>query len=32
LTPAGKKQLSAQTARWEELVHAIGRILKPAAE
>jgi len=32
LTPAGRKQLVAQTGRWEELVHAIGRILKPAEE
>ena len=32
LTPAGRKQLTAQTARWEQLVHAIGRILKPATE
>lgn len=32
LTPAGRKQLTAQTARWEQLVHAIGRILKPAEE
>jgi transcriptional regulator len=32
LTPAGRKQLVAQTARWEELVRAIGRILKPASE
>jgi PadR family transcriptional regulator PadR len=32
LTPAGRKQLIAQTTRWEQLVHAIGRILKPAAE
>ena len=30
LTPAGRKQLMAQTARWERLVRAIGRILKPA--
>lgn len=30
LTPAGRKQLAAQTARWEQVVHAIGRILKPA--
>ena len=30
LTPAGRKQLMAQTARWEQLVRAIGRILKPA--
>ena len=32
LTPAGRKQLVAQTARWEQLVRAIGRLLKPAAE
>ena len=32
LTPAGRKQLSAQTARWEQVVRAIGRILKPATE
>jgi transcriptional regulator len=32
LTPAGRKHLLAQTTRWEQLVRAIGRILKPAAE
>jgi PadR family transcriptional regulator, regulatory protein PadR len=32
LTPAGKKQLVAQTTRWEQMVRAIGRILKPAPE
>ncbi len=32
LTPAGRKQLAAQTSRWEQLVQAIGRVLKPAAE
>ena len=32
LTPAGRKQLTAQTARWEQVVRAIGRILKPAEE
>ena len=32
LTATGRKQLHAQTSRWEELVQAIGRILKPAAE
>jgi transcriptional regulator len=32
LTPAGKKQLAAQTTRWEEVARAIGRILKPAEE
>src|SRR5579864_1926089 len=30
LTPAGRKQLLAQTTRWEQVVQAIGRILKPA--
>jgi len=29
LTPKGRKQLIAQTTRWEEVVRAIGRILKP---
>ena len=32
LTPMGRKQLHAQTKRWEQLVRAIGRILKPVAE
>jgi PadR family transcriptional regulator PadR len=32
LTPDGKKQLSAQAIRWEELVRAIGRVMKPASE
>ncbi|HXK03236.1 MAG TPA: PadR family transcriptional regulator [Verrucomicrobiae bacterium] len=32
LTPAGRKHLHAQTARWEQVVYAIGRILKPAVE
>jgi PadR family transcriptional regulator, regulatory protein PadR len=32
LTPAGRKQLIAETTRWEEMVRAIGRILKPVAE
>jgi PadR family transcriptional regulator PadR len=27
LTPEGKRQLAAQTSRWEEVVRAIGRIL-----
>src|SRR5215467_7299409 len=31
LTREGRKQLVAQTSRWEELVRAIGRILYPAA-
>jgi PadR family transcriptional regulator, regulatory protein PadR len=32
LTPAGRKQLLAQTARWEQVVRAIGRILRPVTE
>ena len=32
LTPEGRKQLTAQTARWEQVVRAIGQILKPAEE
>jgi PadR family transcriptional regulator PadR len=32
LTPAGKKQLAAQSSRWDELVRAIGRIMKPATD
>ena len=32
LTPAGRKQLPAQTTRWEEIVRAIGRILKPSTD
>src|SRR6187401_2708587 len=32
LTPAGRKQLASQTARWEQVVRAIGLILKPATE
>jgi PadR family transcriptional regulator, regulatory protein PadR len=30
LTPAGKKQLVEQSSRWDQLVRAIGRIMKPA--
>ena len=30
LTPAGRRQLTAQTTRWDELVRAINQILKPA--
>ncbi|HTW64847.1 MAG TPA: PadR family transcriptional regulator [Bryobacteraceae bacterium] len=32
LTPAGRKQLAAETTRWEQMVRAIGRILNPASE
>src|SRR5947208_15605300 len=29
LTPDGKKQLAEQSSRWDQLVRAIGRIMKP---
>jgi transcriptional regulator len=32
LTPAGKRQLAAQTTRWQQVAHAIGRILNPTTE
>src|SRR5262250_1716928 len=32
LTPAGRKQLASQTARWDQVVRAIGRILNPATD
>lgn len=32
LTTSGRKQLLAQTHRWDQLVQAIGRILRPAVE
>ena len=32
LTPAGRKQLTQQTNRWDQLVRAINRVLKPAKE
>ena len=32
LTPTGRKQLLAQTKRWDQVVRAIARILKPATE
>jgi transcriptional regulator len=32
LTPKGRKQLSRQTSRWEELVTAVNRVLRPAEE
>jgi transcriptional regulator len=31
LTPDGKKQLAREESRWTQLVHAIGRVMKPAA-
>jgi len=30
LTPAGRRQLVAQTNRWDEIVRAINRVLRPA--
>src|SRR5882672_10105384 len=32
LTPAGRKQLAVQTSRWEQLVHAVNRVLQPQTE
>src|SRR4029453_12357826 len=32
LTPAGRKQLVEQESRWDDLVRAIGRVLRPAPE
>ena len=32
LTPAGKRELTAETNRWDQLVRAVGRILRPAAD
>jgi transcriptional regulator len=32
LTPAGRTQLTAQTRRWEQVVRAIGLVLKPTEE
>ena len=32
LTPKGRKQLEAQTNRWDEIVRAVNRILRPASE
>ena len=32
LTPKGRKQLEQQTSRWDEIVRAVNRILRPASE
>ena len=32
LTPAGRRQLAQQTSRWEQLVGAINRVLRPVKE
>ena len=31
LTPEGKKQLLREESRWQQLVNAIGRVMRPAA-
>ena len=31
LTPEGKKQLLREESRWAKLVHAIGRVMRPAS-
>jgi PadR family transcriptional regulator PadR len=31
LTPSGRRQLAEQTTRWDEVVRAINRILRPSA-
>ena len=30
LTPKGREQLAEQTSRWDQIVHAVNRILRPA--
>jgi PadR family transcriptional regulator PadR len=32
LTQAGRKQITEQTSRWDAMVHAINRVLRPAPE
>jgi PadR family transcriptional regulator PadR len=32
LTPNGRKQLAEQTSRWDDMVRAIDRVLRPASE
>ena len=32
LTPAGRQQLAEQTSRWDQLVRAINRVIRPATE
>jgi transcriptional regulator len=32
LTAAGRRRLARQASRWEEIVRAIGRVLRPASE
>jgi transcriptional regulator len=32
LTPAGRKEFSAETTRWNRLVESIGRVMGPSAD
>ena len=32
LTPVGKQQLAAEASKWNQLVHAIGRVMRPIEE
>ena len=32
LTPAGRKQLSVETSRWDRMVRAIGGVLRPVGD
>ena len=32
LTPTGRRQLATRASRWEEIVRAINRVLRPAGE
>jgi transcriptional regulator len=32
LTAAGRRELTQQESKWDELVHAIGRVMKPMPE
>ena len=32
LTAAGRRQLRAEQSKWNALVHAIGRVMRPATE
>ena len=32
LTPAGRQQLAEETSRWQQLVHAVDRVMRPIDE
>jgi transcriptional regulator len=32
LTPAGRRQLATRSSRWDEIVRAVNRVLRPASE